>query len=893
MINWILSSSALIVIVLIARRLFSGKISFRLQYALWILVAIRLLMPINLGSSVFSIENVANHLSKPLQMQELSKNNVTKIENPYNTESVKIYESMEEISGNDTKAPIESEKLEEPLEFHFEKVPLKAEDSEKFSITEIFTGIWLCGCIVFGMVFFLSNIFFTRKLKKSRRLLENAYGNLSLYESAVIDTPCLFGTLKPAIYVTSNVAKDLQILKHAVYHEQSHYRQGDLIWSIIRCICLILHWYNPLAWWAVKVSKQDAELACDELTIRRLGEEERIPYGKTLIQLTCEKQPEFFLTATTMTSGKRSIKERISRIAKAPSFKLYAFFGVLLVAIISVGCTFTGAKGEEKSETTKVVSVRGVPCENPEATGWEIGNVTDVRDNFSEICKIPVEGNENNTYLLCEMENGNMLYGKGDFQTMLLRKDGKYAEIEFPYMSNYCVLPQLMENDIDRDGQTELMIWLYLQAGTGLHLENLLLADVNEEGKLYVYEFTWEECENLLLEELTYEITEEGIQPFVNGRIAGRMQPHLEDEEPFSGASVGNVLEFEFDHSSGEVILHGDVMFLLEGDPAGLYGNGNDVTATVQWDGKKFSLSNFTSKNSWMEMQIKDALLAQYDAESFYSIKMDYDSANMNEDTLEVQVEFLVEKTDSEETLATIYLKKSQKLTASGSWLNLSEYSGWVVDKIEIVSTSNADKIIDKVNSNLRDGYVEAKLTYVDNAEVGWDYYTDNPWENEAEREALAQAALKELYTLTGYNVTECTYTTDGRSRFIFGKNGDYIRKCIAFYSRDYGFMLCGDAVPYQGYMNARKFHYSDVQQLIGPLDGGVEEYEGGLSGWFLENSGVYCGEKIIAHEEINKDDTVYIHVKLLFDGGYYIVVIDKALSSCDEILGPYYEKES
>ena len=188
----------------------------------------------------------------------------------------------------------------------------------------------------------------------------------------------------------------------------------------------------------------------------------------------------------------------------------------------------------------------------------------------------------------------------------------------------------------------------------------------------------------------------------------------------------------------------------------------------------------------------------------------------------------------------------------------------------------------------MREGYQEAKLTYVDNAEVRWDYYTDEPWASNAERDALAQAALKELYTLTGYQVEACTYTTDGRSKFIFGKSAEYIKKNIAFYSRDYGFWLCGDSVPFIGFMNARKVHYSDVQQLDSPFDNdkikGLEQ----VSQWFLERSGLYQGEMITGYEKINLDDTVYTHMRMNFDGGYYIVVMDEKIESIHNVMGPY-----
>ena len=57
MIEWIVSSSALIAVVIQLRALLKGKIGLRLQYALWVLVLLRLLMPVSFGSTSISVQN--------------------------------------------------------------------------------------------------------------------------------------------------------------------------------------------------------------------------------------------------------------------------------------------------------------------------------------------------------------------------------------------------------------------------------------------------------------------------------------------------------------------------------------------------------------------------------------------------------------------------------------------------------------------------------------------------------------------------------------------------------------------------------------------------------------------------------------------------------------------
>ena len=99
MTNWIISSSILIITIILLRSMFRNKISLRLQYALWFLVAVRLLIPLNFGTSVLSIENLTNQLTLQTQIERTTENNRQNISssNEYrdHENSVKIYEGVE------------------------------------------------------------------------------------------------------------------------------------------------------------------------------------------------------------------------------------------------------------------------------------------------------------------------------------------------------------------------------------------------------------------------------------------------------------------------------------------------------------------------------------------------------------------------------------------------------------------------------------------------------------------------------------------------------------------------------------------------------------------------------------------------------------------------------
>ena len=168
-----------------------------------------------------------------------------------------------------------------------------------------------------------------------------------LYRTGAVETPCLLGFLVPAIDIAAEAASEPEALAHSVEHELTHYRHGDHIWALLRCLSLVLHWYDPLVWLAAALSRRDAELACDEATIRRLGEAERAAYGRTLIRISCERRATLLRTATTMNCGKRGLRERIALIAKRPKTAAYALVILILAAIAVTGCTFTGAQAGE------------------------------------------------------------------------------------------------------------------------------------------------------------------------------------------------------------------------------------------------------------------------------------------------------------------------------------------------------------------------------------------------------------------------------------------------------------------------------------------------------------------------------------------------------------------
>lgn len=428
--EWIISSSVLVLLVIVLRFALRGKISLRLQYALWLVVLVRLLMPVSLADSSFSVAGLLQmnrgHELSDIYLWFGESSATSGGENTYLPDSeddgvqtgqpgegqngVQNDQTGGEHSGNqpgnadtsiapgtDLAPGKDSAADEEPNYPAIGGVSIapsteKLENSgkEHISLSRILTVIWCAGMAVTSVILLVSNLRFWSKVRKTRWIYEKKTDLLPIYESDVIETPCLFGLIHPAIYVTEEVIKDPNVMHHVVAHEMTHHAHRDHIWAALRCLCLVLHWYNPLVWWAAALSRRDAELACDEGTIERIGEAVRAEYGRTLIGLTCQGRGFLLSTATTMTGSAKGIKERIMLIANRPKMAKYTVMILIVLVVGLIGCTYCGVKDSTSGADQNEESSEGVNEPSSEVPGEEVTSEEDSSaGEFSE--EMPTE----------------------------------------------------------------------------------------------------------------------------------------------------------------------------------------------------------------------------------------------------------------------------------------------------------------------------------------------------------------------------------------------------------------------------------------------------------------------------------------------------------------------
>lgn len=356
MTEWIITSSATILIMLLLRAVFRKRISARLQYTLWSLVLLRLLIPFSLSSTPISIMNfVVPAEQAAVSVPESTPSTVESSEAADTSRPVSNYQPPLPQHNNESSTPnAATPHVAIPSADTTRETAAKTEFP---SISMILRGIWLAGSIAMLVWLTLVHVIFYRRLRHHRIRQTEIDCLLPVYRCTAIVSPCLFGC---SIYITPQALDTPERLQHVLTHGLCHWEQKDFLWAMLRGACLILWWWNPLVWIAAVLSRRDCEAACDERVVRKLGEAQRLAYGTTLVDMIAvQTAPTSLLcSATTMTS--RDMHDRLKLLVQRRKVWLPAVVAVMLLAALCVGCTFTGAQGNDSDLRETTLTFQGI-----------------------------------------------------------------------------------------------------------------------------------------------------------------------------------------------------------------------------------------------------------------------------------------------------------------------------------------------------------------------------------------------------------------------------------------------------------------------------------------------------------------------------------------------------
>lgn len=354
LINVVITSSIMIVVVMILRKLFGGRVKSGAICVLWALVAIRLLIPVQLFGNVVNVtdyltENVMNLQGRGITTEvQVKWDSVSDSQTGDDSQAGGVAQSDGNLqAANNAQADGNIQTGSSAMSDGNTQSASHVQSDKNMQIVNYMRVIWLTGMVVMFAVVVVSNLIFTGRLMSSRKLAGKR-DRINIYNTDAVNSACLYGVVHPAVYVNNKAADNEFIISH----ELTHYRHRDNWWALVRMLCVCIYWFNPLVWVAAHFHKEDCELFCDEVVVRNCSASEKQKYGEVLLNAATRHSGRLsdMYILSGASSGYRELKKRIERIAdNKKTYKSAAFVLVIIVVAVTV-LAFGGASVKGSSE---------------------------------------------------------------------------------------------------------------------------------------------------------------------------------------------------------------------------------------------------------------------------------------------------------------------------------------------------------------------------------------------------------------------------------------------------------------------------------------------------------------------------------------------------------------
>ena len=174
------------------------------------------------------------------------------------------------------------------------------------SLSQLAGALWLVGVTVVVLWAGLAHLRFLRYLRRwsspvvdsdTVRIFNQLGDSLGLgrrprlLACQGLKVPMLAGLLRPVLLLPQDKLSG-DALHYSLLHELTHFRRRDIWLKALALWVNALHWFNPLAWYMVRLVERDTELACDEAALNTLSPEEHAAYGQTILSAVSRLRKE-------------------------------------------------------------------------------------------------------------------------------------------------------------------------------------------------------------------------------------------------------------------------------------------------------------------------------------------------------------------------------------------------------------------------------------------------------------------------------------------------------------------------------------------------------------------------------------------------------------------------
>lgn len=368
------SGSVLALVLIALRPLLKSKVTKTFQYYIWLLVLLRLAVPLTFDDSIMN--RIISHtgMTQAPVISTLSDSGTgTLMQGNHapqgNGQNTSQEATPSQTAQNGNVIP-DANLSAEPQPTHV--------TIWKFA-TDHLTAIWLLGMLVHFSWFLIAYLRFSRRIRKTNiqphpgdmEVFVKLRGNMNVQLACnpYIDTPMLIGLSSPCIVIpplkfAQNGMKPE--LWHILRHELTHYRRRDLLYKWFAVFVSSLHWFNPLMILIRREINRTCELSCDETVIRSLDAGRRNDYGETLLTIASNKRLPTGVVTTTMCEQKRELKERLESIMTFKRKNVFMVALSLILALSIAGCSLALGSANGASPSPAAMDTPGVsPSPSP------------------------------------------------------------------------------------------------------------------------------------------------------------------------------------------------------------------------------------------------------------------------------------------------------------------------------------------------------------------------------------------------------------------------------------------------------------------------------------------------------------------------------------------------
>lgn len=395
------------------------KIGYRWRKMLWLILAVRLLIPLRfLMSGIYekkpssfwqielSLESAADApqddvpvktqqaigeakndaLVESLESSENTKHNANinkseRYEKAKNDALVEALESVENTKQDtDIKEPEWDEKAKNNADADrsdwTEHARRDASANTRNLLVSLYhhkwllLALWIAGAVVlteYHLIGFLNIREWFRRY--SRHCTDE---QLCAKLAAVCDAYCV--KTVPQIFICGNISSPMLLgYRHTILlmpdspyteaeltmifcHEMQHKKSGDLWYKLLLMFVCDLYWFNPVMWLMKKLAYQDVECVCDTLVMRRLPAEEQKTYGMTVLKNMAKNRVRDIVYGTSTFTGKRAARRRLENMYTIKNRWGYLVLGTLAAAGLA-GSSMWVFAGQIKNESDTLRNV--------------------------------------------------------------------------------------------------------------------------------------------------------------------------------------------------------------------------------------------------------------------------------------------------------------------------------------------------------------------------------------------------------------------------------------------------------------------------------------------------------------------------------------------------------